>query len=158
MSWATYGAAGALVARDGRLLLVRQRRPTGVWWELPVGYREADESLEETAAREVLEEAAVAVALGELACTVVWQREHDRRRNVLLYFLAAPLDPSAEPRPQLEEEIEAAAFVDPAELGDGIHPLEQPVIAGWADGRPLPFHVHADVAVDAAGGHSYRFR
>jgi ADP-ribose pyrophosphatase YjhB (NUDIX family) len=158
VSWTTLVGAGALVERDGRLLMVRQRRSYGTYWEFPSGYYEPGESLEQAAAREVLEETAVAVEFDELVCTMVWEREHDCRRNLLAFFLAGPIDPAAQPRPQTEEDIEDAAFVDPRELGAGIHPLNQAVLDGWLDKRASGFHLHADVSVHAGGTQSYVFR
>jgi 8-oxo-dGTP diphosphatase len=151
--------ASAIVMADGRVLLVRQRRPYGVQWELPGGYYEAGESFEQTAAREVLEETAIAVEVGELVGTMVWQREHDRRRNLLAYFLATPIDPAASPRPQAEEDIEDAAYVDPSELSPPeFHPLDHGVFERWPHGGAHGFHVHVDVSVAADGTQSYDFR
>lgn len=158
MSWTTFAGAGALVERDGRVLMVRQRRHYGVHWELPSGYVEPGESFERAAAREVLEEAGVAVDVGELVCTMVWEREHDRRRNLLAFFLATECDPAAEPRPQLEEDIDAAAFIDPLAVDPAkIHPLNQAIFDRWWDTRANGFHVHADVHVDAGGTQTYAF-
>jgi ADP-ribose pyrophosphatase YjhB (NUDIX family) len=84
---------GGLVVCDDLLLMIRQRRPYGVHWEFPSGYYEPGESLEEATAREVLEETAIAVEVGEFVCTMVWEREHDRRRNVLAFFVATPVEP-----------------------------------------------------------------
>jgi len=159
VSWTTLTGAGGIVAHDGRLLMVRQRRPYGVYWEFPSGYYEPGESFEQTTAREVLEETAIAVEVGELVCTMVWAREHDRRRNLLAYFLATPLDPAAVPRPQLEEDIEGAAFLAPGELAAGeIHPLHQAILERWWESRASGFHLHADVSVHANGTQSYVFR
>ena len=158
LSWTTLAAAAAIVVGNERLLLVRQRRPYGVHWELPGGYWEAGESLEQTAAREVLEETGIPVEVGDLVCTMVWKREHDMRRNMLAFFVAKPLDPAAEPRAQTEEDIEAAAWLDPAEVFAEIHPLEQTVLERWQGGRATGFHVHADVSVNADGTQSYAFR
>jgi ADP-ribose pyrophosphatase YjhB (NUDIX family) len=159
VTWTTLTGAGGIVVRDGRLLMVRQRRQYGVHWEFPSGYYEAGESFEQSTAREVLEETAIAVEVGALVCTMVWEREHDRRRNLLAYFLAAPLDPAAEPRPQSEEDIEDAAFLVPGELGAGeIHPLHQAILDRWWQSRTTGFHLHADVSVHADGTQSYAFR
>lgn len=139
--------------------MIRQRRPYGVHWEFPSGYYEPGESLEETAAREVLEESGVEVEVEELVCTLVWEREHDRRRNLLAFFLATPLDPAAEPRPQPEEDIEAATFAAPGDLEDAeIHPLDEAVLARWWEPRTTGFHLHADVRVHPDGTQSYVFR
>ncbi|MEX2644701.1 MAG: NUDIX hydrolase [Gaiellaceae bacterium] len=158
MTWTTLTGAGGVVVRDGRILMVRQRRPLGVFWEFPSGYHEPRESLEETTAREVLEEAAVAAEVGELVCTMLWEREHDRRRNLLAYFLATPSSRAAEPRPQTEEDIDAAAFVDPDELGAAeIHPLHQAILERWWGTGATGFHLHADVLLHPDGTQSYDF-
>jgi 8-oxo-dGTP diphosphatase len=157
VTWTTYVGAGALVAHDGRLLMVRQRRAYGTHWELPAGYVEANESLETAAAREVLEETSVAVDVGPLAATVIWEREADRRRNILAWFVGTTADVDPEPLPQVDEEIDAAAFVDPAELAAEIHPLEQAVIERWWPARSIGFHVRAEVSVHEDGTQSYTF-
>jgi ADP-ribose pyrophosphatase YjhB (NUDIX family) len=159
MTWTTLTGAGALVAHDGRVLMIRQRRAYGVHWEVPSGYYEPGESFEEAAAREVLEETSVEVDVGELVCTLVWEREHDQRRNVLAYFAATPVGTPPEPRPQVEEDIEAAVFLDPAKLpSDEIHPLERPILERWWGPRETGFHLVADVHVHPDGTQSYVFR
>jgi 8-oxo-dGTP pyrophosphatase MutT (NUDIX family) len=155
--WTTLTATGGLVVRDGRLLMVRQRRAYGVFWEMPAGYNEPGESLEEAAAREVLEETGVEVDIGPMVCTLVWERESDERRNLIVWFRADPVHVDTEPRPQEDEGISAAAFVDPETL-EGIHPLEQAVLDRWWKGGETTFHVHADVLVRPDGSQDYRFR
>jgi 8-oxo-dGTP diphosphatase len=159
VTWATYAAGIGIVVNDGRVLLVKQRRHYGTHWELPGGYWESGESLEQTAAREVLEETGVAVDVGPLVCTMMWERSHDRRRNVLAFFRAMPLDPRAAPRPQADEDIEEAAFLDPRGLPDGeLHPLERPLIERWLSSGETGFHLAVDVSVQPDGTQSYAFR
>ena len=160
MSWTTYVGVSPLVVRDGALLMVLQRRPYGVHWEAPSGYYEANESLEEAAAREALEEAGVEVDVGPLVCTFVWEREADRRRNVLAYFDGTARDPSAEPRPQVEEDIEAAGYVDPYALPDGgvLHPICAAIFERWWTKRETGFHIVADAVPQPDGTQRYRFR
>ena len=155
--WTTLTAAGALVVLDGRVLMVHQRRAYGVFWEFPSGYQEPGESLEQTAVREVLEEAGVAVQVGPLVCTLVWERERDRRRNLIAWFLAEPVEADPQPRPQVEEDIDAAAFVDPSTL-DGLHPLLEPLVAQWWRTGETAFYLQVDVLVHADGTQEYRFR
>ena len=69
--------------------MIRQRVRTAPSGSSRPAY-EPGESFEQTTAREVLEKTAIAVEVGELVCTMVWEREHDMRRNVLAYFLATP--------------------------------------------------------------------
>jgi ADP-ribose pyrophosphatase YjhB (NUDIX family) len=159
VTWSTLAGSAGIVVHDNQLLLIRQRRPYGVHWEFPSGYYEPGESFEEAAAREVREETGLVVEVGELVCTMVWEREHDSRRNVLAYFLATPLDPEAEPRAEEEEGIEDAAFVDPRELGPGeIHPLHWVILERWWETRTAGFHIQADVLVAPDGTQSYAFR
>jgi 8-oxo-dGTP pyrophosphatase MutT (NUDIX family) len=158
VGWTTLAAAGGIVERDGELLMVRQRRAYGVHWEFPSGYYEPGESFEECAAREVLEETGIDVEVGDLVCTVVWEREHDRRRNLLAFFHATPMDASRLPRAQVEEDIEDARFVDPDELDPSdMHPLERPILERWWKGRATGFHLRAEVTVKADGTQSYSF-
>jgi hypothetical protein len=86
---------------------------------------------------------------------VHWERESDRRRNVLAFFRGEAEERPA-PRPQAEEGIEAAGFVDPATLSD-LHPLDRPVLQRWAAGE-TGFHLHAEVSVRPDGTQGYRFR
>jgi ADP-ribose pyrophosphatase YjhB (NUDIX family) len=157
VTWTTLTGAGGIVVQDDQLLMIRQRRQYGAFWEFPSGYYEPGESFEQTTAREVLEETAIAVEVGELVCTMVWERGHDMRRNVLAYFLATPVDPTAEPRAQAEENIDDAGFVDPSDVAE-IHPLHHAILERWWESRATGFHVWADVTVEPDGTQSYAFR
>ncbi len=61
--------ATGLAVRDGRVLLVASRYPNreGPLWNLPGGRQQPRELLEETVARELLEETGLHVEVGELA-------------------------------------------------------------------------------------------
>jgi 8-oxo-dGTP diphosphatase len=60
--------AAALVFRDGKLLITRRPPDShlGGLWEFPGGKREPNESFQECLVRELLEELAIEVAVGEL--------------------------------------------------------------------------------------------
>jgi ADP-ribose pyrophosphatase YjhB (NUDIX family) len=59
--------AGVIVARGGRLLLLRRSiEPRYGTWTFPAGYMEIDETAEEAAVREAEEEAGLKVKLGPL--------------------------------------------------------------------------------------------
>jgi hypothetical protein len=113
--------------------------------------------VEQATAREVIEETGVEVEVGELVCSLVWERDHDRRRNLLAFFRCIPTRPEQEPRPQIEEDIDAAAYQDPRVV-DPLHPLERPVLERWLANDTTPFHLWAEISVDANGAQSYDFR
>jgi 8-oxo-dGTP pyrophosphatase MutT (NUDIX family) len=156
VSWTTYVGSGAVVAHDDRVLMIKQRRPYGTHWELPGGYCESPESLEAAARREVLEETNVEVEVGELVATLVWERAADARRNVLAWFAATPTS-NPDPRPQIEEEIDEACFVDPGALAAEIHPLEKVVLDRWWPRRETGFHIRATIGVRPDGTQEYLF-
>lgn len=140
----TVGAA-ALVLGGDQLLMVRQERRSGVRWEVPGGGQEPGESLEETAIREVAEEAGVPVQVERLICTYVSYRAHTGRVVLGGFYLATLLVEEAIPLPQVEDGIVEAAYVDPHQLGDAeFGPLTQRVLERWWDHRHEtlpPFHV-----------------
>jgi ADP-ribose pyrophosphatase YjhB (NUDIX family) len=138
--------AGGLVVRGESLLMVRQTRATGTRWEVPGGGQEPGESLEETVAREVAEEAAIAVTAVRLICTYASFREPERTAVLGAFFLAVEVDDSAVPTPQTSDGILEAAFLDPAKLEpDELGALSGAVLARWWPRRSeeLPtFHVN----------------
>jgi 8-oxo-dGTP diphosphatase len=84
-------AAGGVVTRDGRVLLVH--RPRYDDWTLPKGKLDAGESFEDAALREVEEETGLRCRLlSELPET---QYEVDGRPKVVRYWLMEPLADAA---------------------------------------------------------------
>jgi ADP-ribose pyrophosphatase YjhB (NUDIX family) len=147
MAWRTLTAATPLVVHEGRLLMIRERLPSGLWWSVPGGYADGGESLEEAAAREADEETGVVVSVGPLVCTLVWHYLAKERRNVIAYFEATAVGDPA-PRPQTEEAIETAELVVPTDLpADEIHPQTRAVLDRWwpRRGDCPPFHLNADI-------------
>ena len=141
----TTAAAAGLVVRGDSLLMVRQERATGTRWEVPGGGQDAGETLEQTAARELAEEAAITATAGRIICTYASFREHTHTIVMGAFYLAAEADDSAVPEPQRDDGIIEAAFVDPAKLvGEEVGPLSGAVLARWwpqrEEQRP-PFHV-----------------
>ncbi len=156
MTWKTLVAAAAVVIHEDRVLLVSQRRPTGTRWEFPGGYLEAGETLEQAAAREAVEETGVAVEIGDLVCTMLWERAGQRRRNAIAYFLATPVDPESELRPQIEEGVEDARYFDLDSFDHAeLHPMERPILERWPE---RGYHLHLDIVDEADGTVSYEFR
>lgn len=83
-------SAGALIEQDRRLLLVRHVLPGKYdFWVAPGGGVQAEESLEQAAAREVREETGLEVRVGQLAYIEEFHSPHTR--HVKFWFLAEVL-------------------------------------------------------------------
>jgi 8-oxo-dGTP diphosphatase len=79
--------AGALVVRNGKVLLVRRGiAPYRGWWDIPGGYLESDEHPEAGARRELLEETGLRVRLRGLLGVYVDRRIRPHSLN--FYYLA----------------------------------------------------------------------
>ena len=79
-------AAGTLVEENGRVVLVcRKADPRAGYWGLPAGYVEADESAEDAAIRETLEEVGLQVAIDDLLGVYSYADDVDRRGVLILY-------------------------------------------------------------------------
>ncbi len=80
-------AAGVVAERDGKILLVlRGENPGKGLWGLPAGFMEVNETVEQAARRECLEETGLDVDLGDLLG--VWSYYHDVKKSagvVVLY-------------------------------------------------------------------------
>jgi 8-oxo-dGTP diphosphatase len=93
-------AAGGVVVKDGRVLLVH--RPRYDDWTLPKGKLDQGESFEEAALREVREETGLRCTLGrELARTEY--RDHKSRPKVVRYWLMEVEDGDFEPNDEVDE-------------------------------------------------------
>jgi 8-oxo-dGTP diphosphatase len=101
-------AAGGLVVRDGRVLLVH--RPRYDDWAFPKGKLEAGESWEEAAVREVEEETALRCELGEYAGSTHYPLREGTKE--VRYFLMRSGD-----EPRAQSEIDEVRWVPLAEAG-----------------------------------------
>ena len=112
-----YLAVSAAIVRDGKVLVVRRaRKPALNLYSLPGGGVEIGETLSEAVMREVREETALAiepVALaGEREVIVRDAQGKVERHFVILCFAARWLGGE----PVLNEELDDARWLDPAEL------------------------------------------
>lgn len=134
--FANMGVGAAVVIQDaaGRVLLV-QRGPghfgAGLWC-VPCGYVEWDEDVREAAAREALEEAGVAVEIGDIVQVTV-NRHEPERPTVGIWFAARMIDPDAEP--VAGDDAVAAGWFDPAAPPPLAFPTDAPLLARLASAR-----------------------
>jgi len=129
--YANMGVGAAAVIRDssGRVLLVQRGAGhfgAGLWC-LPCGYVEWGEDVRDAAAREALEEAGVAVRIGDVVQVAVNRHDPDRP-TVGIWFAARLIDPRAEPR--AGDDAVAVGWYDPAEPPALAFPTDTAVLAG----------------------------
>lgn len=142
--WRTYVGAGALVVREGLVLLVLRERSGATRWELPSGLVEPGESLEDAARRETREETGLKVVVGRLLCTVVMEVPEREYRGINAYFCATPTE-DALPHPCDTEPIRRAEFVDIIMLHRHVfHPVDSGILYRWQrrNQECLPFFFH----------------
>jgi mutator protein MutT len=103
--------AAGLVERDGLILITQRKEGSHLagLWEFPGGKREAAETWQDCLVRELHEELAITVTVGELRYETV---HHYPEKSVRLRFYAAVLM-SGEPRPV---DCAAVAWVGPKDL------------------------------------------
>jgi ADP-ribose pyrophosphatase YjhB (NUDIX family) len=132
-------AAGTVVERvndagETQVLLLRRAVEPGLGdWDLPAGYLEPGESVEEAACRETAEEAGFEVELVELIGIYT-----SRPGNaVSAVYLARPADAEASVNPDAESD--AHAWVTRGEVADWLPRMAfrsmATALADWAEGR-----------------------
>jgi 8-oxo-dGTP diphosphatase len=112
-----YLAVSAAIIRNGKVLVVRRaRKPALDLYTLPGGVVEAGEALSEAVIREVREETALEIEVGALAghreVIVRDGQGRPERHFVILCFAARWIAGE----PLLNEELDDARWIDPAEL------------------------------------------
>ncbi len=104
-------AAGVLVEREGKVLLVRRRvGPHQGLWTFPAGFVDFDESPAEAAVRECREESGLEVELTSLLA-VIAGREHERGADIVIVYCALPVRGEL----QAGDDAGQAAFFTPDE-------------------------------------------
>jgi 8-oxo-dGTP diphosphatase len=129
--------AGALVIRNGKVLLVRRSvEPFKGYWDIPGGFCEADEHPAEAARREVREETGLDVELTGLLG--LWLDEYAGSTTLNVYYLARPLGR----RLQVGDDADGAAWFSPSALPERIaFENGRQALVAWARGDPGPVHL-----------------
>jgi len=128
------GVAAVIDDSSGRVLLVQRadgQFGAGLWC-LPCGYVEWGEDLQAAAAREALEEAGVAVEIGDVVQVTVNRHDPDRP-TVGIWLSARLVDPHADPH--AGDDAVAVGWFDPATPPPLAFPTDRPVLAGLAARR-----------------------
>ncbi len=114
-----YLAVSAAIVRDGKILVVRRARAPGHGlYSLPGGVVEVGETLKEAVAREVREETGMTiepVALAGFREAIVRDADSRVERHFIILCFAARWRKG---EPVLNEELDEARWIDPAELAN----------------------------------------
>ena len=128
--------AGALVIRNGKVLLIRRIiEPFKGYWDIPGGFCEVDEHPAETAVREVWEETGLEIELTGLLG--LWLDEYVARPTLNIYYLARPLIRHL----RIGDDAGAAAWFAPDALPQKIAFVNgRMALEAWASGDSTPVH------------------
>lgn len=124
-------AAAVLVERGGQVLLVRRSiAPEQGKWSLPAGFVDAEEDPRQAAMRECLEETGLEVTITGLF-DVLYGREHPRGASILIVYTARIIGGTL----QAQDDADAAAFFDPADLPPLAFTTTQAILEKWRTGH-----------------------
>jgi ADP-ribose pyrophosphatase YjhB (NUDIX family) len=129
--------AGALVVRNGKVLLVRRRvEPFLGYWDIPGGFCEADEHPALAAIRETREETGLEIELTGLLG--LWMDEYEGRDTLTVHYLARPLGRQLRP----DDDADGAAWFAPSALPRRIaYDNGRRALAVWAAGHHPPAYL-----------------
>lgn len=101
---------GAVVLREGNVLLVERRTPDRTFWQTPGGYVEVDESIHEAVEREVLEESGITARVLDVVGFrhAAGMRPERPTANIYVVFRLEAL--SGDPRPDGVETFDAGFY------------------------------------------------
>lgn len=129
--------AGALIVRNGKVLLVRRAvEPFRGYWDIPGGFCEADEHPADAAIREVREETGLEIELTGLLG--IWIDGYEERTTVNIHYLARPLSR----RIVLGSDVDGAAWFAPNALPQRVaFDNSMRALTAWTGGDPAPVHL-----------------
>jgi ADP-ribose pyrophosphatase YjhB (NUDIX family) len=129
--------AGALIVRNGKVLLVRRAiEPFRGHWDIPGGFCEVEEHPAETAIREAKEETGLEIELTGLLG--MWMDNYEGSASLNVYYLARPLGHRLRPA----DDADAAAWFAPDALPERIAFANgRLALEAWASRNPTPLHL-----------------
>lgn len=144
--WQPDVTVATIVVRDGQLLMVEEHVGGRLVLNQPAGHLEPDESLQEAALRETLEETGWQVRLTGFVGAYQWKAQETGRHYLRFAFCAEPVSFDAQ-RP-LDNGIERALWMAPSELQAASERHRSPLVwraaSDWLGGcrHPLSLATH----------------
>lgn len=114
--WPKLGVS-ASIWRDGKVLLVQRAKPPKGIWAFPGGHVEAGETLQQAAARELLEETGMTAAFTGLLGVYDVIRRDDAGRLTVHYVIASYIGVAGPEEPVAASDAAAVTWADPDRLG-----------------------------------------
>lgn len=129
--------AGALVLRNGKVLLVRRTiEPFRGYWDIPGGFCEVDEHPTEAAIREAREETGLEIELTGLLG--IWMDSYGESSTLNIYYLARPLTRHI----CAGDDADGAAWFAPDALPERIAFANgRQALDAWATGNTAPLYL-----------------
>ena len=139
LRWAPDVTVATVVAHEGRLLLVEESIGGRLVLNQPAGHLEPDESLEQAAVRETLEETGWTVRCTHFIGSYLWSAADGRS---FLRFAYAAETVTHDPARRLDTGIEQALWMTPVELVAARSRLRSPMVLqvaqDWLAGQRFP--------------------
>ncbi len=146
MTWTPHVTVATVVERDDKYLLVYERSREGMVYNQPAGHLEANESLEEAALRETLEETGWHVRLTGVLGVSLYTSPHNGTTYHRTSFTGEVL--SHDSQQPLDDGIEAAVWLSYEEILEKRQQLRSPlvlkVIQDYRAGRRYPLELVYD--------------
>lgn len=125
-------AAGVLVEREGKVLLVRRKlNPRQGMWSFPAGFVDFDEDPMDAAVRECREETGLEVEITGLL-DVIAGREHERGADIVIVYRARLVGGE----PKADDDVDRVAFFAPDELPPLAFHATQVALDQWLAAPP----------------------
>lgn len=126
MSWFAHVTVATVTERDGRYLMVYENTDTGPAYNQPAGHLEEDETLEQAALRETLEESGWQVSLTGVLGVSLYKAPANGVTYVRVSFLAEPI--SQMPDAKLDSDIIEALWLDYEQIKQRHKQLRSPLV------------------------------
>lgn len=120
-------ASGPVIIKDGKVLL--DKHGSDEFWKFPGGRVRDNESLQETAQREAMEELALDVELSGDPLVLTFEREKDGVREIVVLFHYRA---TTNGRPHAQRDVREYAWHDISSLPDDCAPNVRPVVEAFS--------------------------